>query len=347
MTSLQDLLPLASTEQTSDLLIIAGSPPVLRQQGLLVRVGGPRINPAEVEAMLNQMLTEDLRQRYDKTGDITFSYSVFGSGRYRVSAFRQRGTAGLAIRAIAASVPTAVQLRLPDAAIHMALASGGLVIVCGPPGSGRTTTLAALVDTVNSQRQAHVVTIESPIEYLHKHSLGLVSQREVGTDTRSYLSGLQAALDQTPDVIVLSELDSESTPLALQIALAGKLVIASLVATRIPDALATAIARLPAHQQSNARQQLASSLRGAVCQQLISRAGGAGQFAAFEVLTVGPRARELVAAGDWAGLAQLIDDGIEPGTTGMRQALVTLAATGEISESEYLARTAALEVSTS
>jgi len=343
LPDLHPLLTLASTEQISDLLLMAGTQPVLRYHDRLERVESPRLTPGDTEAMLNQLLNEAQRERYERCGEITFSHSVFGSGRYRVSAYRQRGTTCLVIRAIPATVPTAVQLRLPDAVLHMVLAQGGgLVVVSSPPGGGRTTTLAALVDTVNSQRQCHILTIESPIEHLHRHSLSVVTQREVPGDTETIACGLSSAGNQAADVIILSELDAASTPMALGIAASGKLVLAATVAPSIAESLAILVIQLPAHVQSNARRQLATCLRGAICGQLVPSAGDSGRVAAFEVLTPGPTARGLIGSADWTGLAKLIDDGIEPGTTGMRQSLATLAAMGEISEAEYLARAGAL-----
>jgi twitching motility protein PilT len=344
MPPIQSLLAQAFADGGSDLLIAVGSPPVVRRHGALARLDMPRLSPADTEALLGQVLNEEARRRFEAAGELSLTYSVFGSGRFRVSAMRQRGTVSLAVRSIPAGVPPAAQLGLPGAAVHLALAEQGLVLVAGPPGSGRTTTLAALVDTINAGRAAHVITVEQPVEFLHKHQQSLIVQREVGTDTATFVTGLESAVAHAPDVLVLSRLGPDVTMAALQFAAAGRLVLAAVTASTTSDAASLVVTGLPPHQQQPARRLLAGCLVGAVCQRLMPRADEAGRVAAFEVLVTGPAAREHLAAGSWPELGRLINEGREPGTIGMRQALAELAAVGSITQSTFLAHVNAFDI---
>lgn len=344
MSSLASLLAQAFAAGASDLLMVPGSSPAVRQHGVLSRLGLPKLGPADTEALAGQVLNEEARRRFEAAGETRVTYSVFGTGRFRISLVRQRGTVSLAVRAIPSVLPPRSELRLPDDLVKLALAEQGLVLISGPPGSGRTTTLAALLEAVNLGRPAHIVTLEQPVEFLHKHQQGLIVQREVGTDTASFATGLESAIAHSPDVVALSQLDPEVTMAAMQLAAAGKMVLAVTTAGTVREAVRLLVAGLPPHRQPLACHLLSGCLVGAVCQHLLPRADGPGRVAGFELLAVGPSAREALSAGDWRELSRLVDDGIEPGTIGIRQALAEMAATGLISHSTYRAKVTALEL---
>lgn len=340
---IHELLQMAVDQGASDLIITVGSPPVLRRNGTLVRLEGQRMAPADTDGLLQQLLLEGHRDTFARTGEISLSYSVFGTGRFRIQAFRQRGTVTMIARTIPTAVQSAIQLGIPDSAVRLALSASGLVIVAGPPGSGRTTTLASMVDTINSQREAHVLTLEDPIEFLHRHSRSLVNQREVGTDCPSFGAGLRAAIHQTVDVIAVGEMDPESVPLMLTAAGSGILVLTSALARDVREVLGQMATAFEPHQQERACRLLADNLRGVVCQQLVPRSGGDGMVAAFEVFVVESAARELIRTMRLDEVSRLLDGGGGGDSVPMRDALAALAAAGKISESDFHARCVALQ----
>ncbi|OGS69522.1 MAG: hypothetical protein A2Y96_02145, partial [Firmicutes bacterium RBG_13_65_8] len=342
---IHDLLQVAVDREASDLILTVGSPPVIRRHGSLVRLDDSRLTPAETEGLLFQVLSETQRLDFQARGQISASYGVFGTGRFRLNGFRQRGTVAMAIRIIPSSVRPSLQMTLPESVLRLALGAGGLVVVCGSPSSGRSTTLASLVEAINSNRAAHVVTLEDPIEYLHKHGKSVINQREIGTDTTDFETGMVAALHQTADVVVLGDLVPAVTRIVLDAAAAGVLVLAVMTACSAVEALTQLANRFPPDQQPQAQHQLANSLRGVVCQQLIPKASEDGQVAAFEVLTVTAAAREHIRQGRWADLRKLLEDSSEQGLTSMRRALAALVAKGAISEVEAGMRSTAVQVS--
>jgi twitching motility protein PilT len=341
---IHDLLQVAVDREASDLILTVGSPPVIRRHGSLVRLDDSRLTPAETEGLLFQVLSEAQRLDFQAKGQISASYGVFGTGRFRLNGFRQRGTIALAIRIIPNSIRPSLQMTLPEAVLRLALGAGGLVIVCGSPSSGRSTTLASLVEAINSNRTAHIVTLEDPIEYLHKHGKSVINQREIGIDTVGFETGIAAALRQTADVIVLGDLVPAVTGIVLDTAAVGILVLAAMTARSAVEALSQVTRRFPPDQQPQAQHQLADSLRGVVCQQLIPKAPEDGQVAAFEVLTATAAAREHVRQGRWADLQELLEDSSEPGLTSMRRALSALVSGGVISEVEAGMRSTAAQV---
>lgn len=341
---IHELLQTAVEQGASDLIVTVGSPPVIRKSGGLVRLSGQRLTPADTDGFLHQLLVEEQREVFARTGEISFSYSVFGTGRFRVQAFRQRGTASITIRTIPTTVRSAVQLGIPDAVLRLALSNSGLVIVAGTPGSGRTTTLACMVDVINTQREAQLVTLEDPIEYLHRHNRSIVNQREIGSDCPSFAVGLNAAIRQTADVIVLGGMDPASVPLMLSAAGNGILVLTLAMARDVREALELVIATFEAHQRRRGCQLLADTLRGVICQQLVPRSGGEGMVAAFEVFVAGTAARELIRSARFRDLPRFLEEAGDPGCTTMRASLAALAAAGQISEAEYHVRCSGLIV---
>ncbi len=274
------------------------------------------------------MLTQRQRDRFLEEGELATSHAIPGKGRFRVSAFVQRDSVGAVLRLVPADIPSPEDLGLPDEVIEWADHRRGLVLVCGPHGSGTSTTLAALVDRINRARACHILTIEQPIEFLHKHRAALVNQREVGEDTASFERGLRYALRQDPDVLVVGELpDVETIRLALAAAETGQLVLATL---RTVDAVKT-IERIvdvfPPDQQAQARMQLAATLRGIVVQQLVPALDG-GVALATEVLLPTAEVVKCIRTGDSANLAKAIVGGVTSGMGTMDQSLAELVQEG-------------------
>lgn len=313
----------------SDLHLTAGSPPVVRVQGELHRLNKmPELNGSDVRRLVLGMLTERQRERFLATGEYATSHAIPGKGRFRVAAFVQRDSVGAVLRLVPAEIPTPEDLGIPDEVIEWADHRKGLVLVCGPHGSGTSTTLAALVDRINRARACHILTIEQPIEFLHKHRRAIVNQREVGEDTASFERGLRYALRQDPDVLVVGELpDVETIRLALAAAETGQLVLATL---RTMDAVKT-IERIidvfPADQQPQARLQLATTLRGIVVQQLVPALDG-GVALAAEVLLPTTEVTNCIRTGDSATLGKIILGGVSSGMGTMDQSLAELVLEG-------------------
>ncbi len=326
---LDDLLDRVIRLGGSDLHLTVGSPPVVRVQGELQRMEGlSSLNGSEVRRLVLGMLTQRQRDRFLQEGELATSHGIPGKGRFRVSAFVQRDSVGAVLRLVPATIPAPEDLGLPDEVIEWADHRRGLVLVCGPHGSGTSTTLAALVDRINRARACHILTVEQPIEFLHRHRAALVNQREVGEDTASFERGLRDALRQDPDVLVVGELpDVETIRLALAAAETGQLVLATL---RTVDAIKTIegiVSAFSVEHQAQARLQLATTLRGIVVQQLVPAIGG-GVALAAEVLLPTPEVVKCIRTGDRAGLAKALVAGAASGMGTMDQSLAELVQEG-------------------
>ncbi len=336
---LGDLLDRVLRVGGSDLHLSVGAPPVVRVQGELRRIEGmPPLNGSDVRRLVLGMLTERQRERFLEDGELATSHAIPGKGRFRVAAFVQRDSVGAVLRLVPGEIPTPEDLGLPDEVIEWADNKRGLIFVCGPHGSGTSTTLAALVDRINRARACHILTIEQPIEFLHKHRAAIVNQREVGEDTASFERGLRYALRQDPDVLVVGELpDVETIRLALAAAETGQLVLATL---RTVDAVKT-IERIvdvfPGEQQLQVRLQLAQALRGIVVQQLVPALDG-GVALAAEVLLPTPEVLKCIRTGDSANLAKAIVGGMASGMGTMDQSLAELVQEGLVDIEEAAER---------
>jgi twitching motility protein PilT len=313
----------------SDLHLTVGAPPVVRVQGELRRLAGiPPLNGSEVRRLVLGMLTQRQRERFLEEGELATSHAIPGEGRFRVSAFVQRDSVGAVLRLVPGDIPSPEDLGLPDEVIAWAEEKRGLVLVCGPHGSGTSTTLAALVDHINRSRACHILTIEQPIEFLHKHQLALVNQREVGEDTASFARGLGYARRQDPDVLVVGELpDVDTIRHALAAAETGQLVLATLRTVDVPKTIDRIVDIFPTDQQAQTRIQLASTLRGIVVQQLVPALDG-GVALATEVLLPTPEVVRCVREGDNASLAKAIVGGLASGMGTMDQSLAELVQEG-------------------
>jgi twitching motility protein PilT len=326
---LDDLLDRVVRLGGSDLHLTVGAPPVVRHQGELRRMEDlPPLNGSDVRRMVLGILTQQQRDRFLEHGELATSHAIPGKGRFRVSAFVQRDSVGAVLRLVPAGIPSPEDLGLPDEVIEWSDLKRGLVLVCGPHGSGTSTTLAALVDRINRARPCHILTIEQPIEFLHKHQVAIVNQREVGEDTESFERAMRYALRQDPDVLVVGELpDVETIRHALAAAETGQLVLATL---RTVDAVKT-IERIvdvfPADQRSQVRLQLATTLRGIVVQQLVPALDG-GVALAVEVLLPIPHVLACIRDGDHANLLKAIVGGGSSGMGTMDQSLAELVQEG-------------------
>ncbi len=293
---LADLLVAAVTAGASDLHMKVGSYPMMRVAGALVPLStAARLGTADTAAMAASMLGPDQREKFDRTREIDLAYSQPGLGRFRVNIFQQRGTIGIVMRVIPTRVPGIDELNLPQVLKRIADEERGLVLVTGTTGSGKSTTLAAMINHINSTTACHIMTVEDPIEYLHRDNLSMINQREVLVDTPSFAHALRSALRQDPDVILVGEMrDFETIETALAAAETGHLVFSTLHTLDATETINRIIAVFPPHQQRQVRLQLASVLRAAISQRLIPRADGQGRVPAVEVLVGTPFIRDCI-----------------------------------------------------
>jgi twitching motility protein PilT len=286
----------------SDLHLKVGSPPRMRVDGRLVVLDGPSLTPDMAEELLRDLVRPDLHQQFQKTNEADFAYSLPGVGRFRVNAFRQRGSVGMVLRRVQEGAMSIGELGLPPVIARLAEHPRGLVLVTGPTGSGKTTTLAAMIDHVNANRAVHIVTIEDPIEVLHADKLGMVSQREVRVDTEDFTIAMRAAMRQDPDVILVGEIrDAETLKTSLAAAETGHLVLSTLHTTDAAETVNRCIDLFPPYQQRQVRLSLAAALRGIVGQRLVRRAGDSGRIAVLEVMVNTGRTAEAIADPDRTG----------------------------------------------
>jgi twitching motility protein PilT len=323
--NLFELMETAVKEKASDLHLTVGRPPMIRIYGELIPISGQEIlsNNLIVE-LITPILDESRKQVLLRTGQVDFSYGLPKVARFRVNVFRQRGAFSTVMRTIPTEIPLLNTLGVPEVVKTFCEKSRGLVLVTGPTGSGKTTTLAALLDLVNENRNCHILTLEDPIEYLHRHKLSIINQREIGTDTDSFASGLRAALREDPDVILVGEMrDLETIQIALTAAETGHLVFATLHTNDVMQTIDRVIDVFPPHQQTQIRMQLALTIQGIIAQQLIPRIDRPGRVLATEVLVATSAARNVIREGKTHQLPTIIQTG---GKLGMHTLDSTLKA---------------------
>ena len=295
MASLHQILKVMVEKGSSDLHITTGSPPQLRIDGALVPIKMPPLTPPETQQLCYSILTEAQKNRFEQTRELDLSFGVKGMARFRANLFVQRGAVGAVFRQIPLRIKSMQELGLPPVVEMLAKKPRGLVLVCGPTGSGKSTTLAAMIDKINSDMHGHIITIEDPIEYIHPHKKCLVNQREVGSDTANFKDALKYVLRQDPDVVLIGELrDQETIEAALTIAETGHLTLATLHTNSSVQSVNRVIDAFPSHQQSQIRAQLSFVLEGVLCQQLLPRINGQGREMALEVLIPNSAIRNLV-----------------------------------------------------
>lgn len=332
MLTLIELLILAGEKKSSDIHLTVDSPPVLRIDGTMVQLQGDKLSHSDIETFALSLMNDMQAKRFTDCGELDLSYSLTGIGRYRVNAFRQRGAIGVVIRLIPFVIPSPESLGLPSISLELTRLQKGLVLVTGPTGSGKSTTLASLVDHINRTRSCHIVTIEDPIEYLHHHNLSLVNQREVGNDTQSFTNALRAVLRQDPDVILVGEMrDLETIATAITAAETGHLVFSTLHTNDATQTVERIIDVFPPHQQQQIRVQLAAVLQGIMSQQLFPRADRQGRVAAIEVMLATPAVRSLIREGKTHQLQTVIQTNVKLGMQSMDKAILDLVQKGLIS----------------
>ncbi len=316
----------------SDLHLTAGYPPVVRVDGMLMPIEGePKLLPPDVARMIRSLFTEDHWRAYLQDKQLDFSFSWQGTGRFRGNAYQQRGAPALALRGIPFSIRSLEELGAPKGIHHLLNQPYGLVLCVGPTGSGKSTTLAAMVDRINDSRACHILTIEDPIEYLHRHKRSLVNQREVGEDTPSFSDGLRAALREDPDVILVGEMrDLDSIQITMSLAETGHLVFATLHTNDASQALDRLIDVFPAERRDQIQIQLAGSLMGIISQRLLHAVGG-GRVAAYEVLVANDAIRNLIREGKTRQIRNVISTNRIEGMQTLEHDLNRLVAAGKIS----------------
>jgi len=295
MATLPDLLRRAIDLGASDLHVTAGTPPQVRVRGSLVRLDLPDLTPAETKQLTYSVLTDVQKKRFEETFELDFSFGMRNLARFRCNVFSQRGAVGAAFRVIPDLIRNFKELGLPQVVATLADRPRGLVLVTGPTGSGKSTTLAAMIDKINIERHQHILTIEDPIEYIHVHKSCVVNQRELLGDTLTFSAALRSALREDPDVVYIGEMrDLETVESALRIAETGHLTFATLHTNSAAQTISRIVDVFPAHQQTQIRTQLSMVLEGIVCQTLLPRADGKGRVVAVEVLIPTPAIRNLI-----------------------------------------------------
>ncbi len=293
--TLNQLLKQMVEQGGSDLHITTNSPPQIRVDGVLKPLNVPPLNPTETKQLSYSILTDNQKHRLEEDLEIDFSFGIKGLARFRANVFHQRGAIAAAFRQIPYEIRGFRELGLPGVIERLCEKPRGLVLVTGPTGSGKSTTLAAMMDKVNRERHEHIITIEDPVEYLHSHKKCIVNQRELHADTHSFSNALRSALREDPDVVLIGEMrDHETVESALRIAETGHLTFATLHTNSAAQTINRIIDIFPAHQQGQIRVQLSFVIEGIVCQSLLPRAGGKGRVLAMEILVPNPAIRNLI-----------------------------------------------------
>jgi len=320
-----DILIQTMEQGASDLHITAASPPMVRLRGRLQPLDYPKLSPQDTREIVYSILTEDQRKRLENEWQIDFSYTIPGRARFRVNAFYQRATVGAAFRLIPTRMPQLKDLGVPPVLEEFTKKPRGFVLVTGPTGSGKSTTLAAMIDLINTERHEHILTIEDPIEFLHPHKSCIVNQREVGSDAQTFALGLKAALREDPDVILVGEMrDLDTISTALTAAETGHLVFATLHTQDCAQTVDRIIDVFPPSQQDQVRVQLSVALQGVCTQQLLPTADGRGRILATEVLVPTPAVRNLIREGKTHQIYSAIQTGGSFGMQTMDSALADL-----------------------
>ena len=335
--TIEQIMGCAKDAGASDVHITVGISPKMRVNGKLMVMPFPVLLPADTKRICDSMMNDKQKEHFEEKGEWDFSYSIPQMGRYRVNAFRQRGSVAMVLRLVGTVVPTPESLSLPPSVIDLYKMKRGLVLVTGPTGSGKSTTLASLVGKINMDLDAHIITLEDPIEYLHRHARSIVNQREIGIDATSYDLALRSALREDPDVILVGEMrDLETISTAITAAETGHLVLSTLHTIGAAATIERIIDVFPPHQQEQIRTQLANVLVSVVSQQLVPTVDRRGRVAAFEVMHATPAIRNLIRENKTHQIATSIQTSRRLGMITMDDALVELYMKGKIDRNEAL-----------
>jgi len=335
---IDDLLRETCDRGSSDLHITVGLPPMFRIDGSLAPSDYRPLAPTETQRLIYDILTTDQVQWFEKTRELDFSYAVKGIGRFRVNVYRQRGSLGAALRAIPDQIPTFEQLGLPPILRELCKKHSGLILVTGPTGSGKSTSIACMINSINCERAVHIMTLEDPIEYLHRHKRAMVNQRELNTDTDSFENALRAVLREDPDVILIGEMrDLETIAAALTLAETGHLVFGTLHTRNAPQTIDRVVDVFPPYQQDQVRVQLSNTIEAVVAQQLLPRVGG-GRVASIEVMVATAAIRNLIREGKTFQIYGALETGAQFGMQTMDKVLAELYRNGIVVYEEAIAR---------
>ncbi|WP_428897299.1 twitching motility protein PilT [Parelusimicrobium proximum] len=325
MIIIDELFKLMKEKKASDLHLTVGTPPILRINGKLYKTPFEVLTPEKAQAIIYSIMTDEQKQRFEADQELDFAFSVKSYGRMRMNVFRQKNSVGAAIRAIPYEFKTFEELKLPPAVNNIMNLNKGLVLVTGPTGSGKSTTLASMIDYLNTNFGYHIMTVEDPVEFLHSHKKSIVNQREVGSDTVSFNAALRHVLRQDPDVILIGELrDFETIQHALNMAETGHLVFATLHTSDAAQSINRIIDVFPSHQQDQARTQLSFVLEAVMCQQLLPTADGSGRIMACEVLLANSAIRTMIRDSKIEQIANTMLTSTKMGMMTMNQALGNL-----------------------
>ena len=339
MRELDEILQEAVDRHASDIHITAGRPVIFRIDGDLRPLDSDKLTPEQIEELVVPLFADNDRlvETMEKTGEIDFAHSLYGRGRFRVNVFKQRGTLAMVMRLLPFKIPAPRELGLPASVQELCQRKRGLVLVTGATGSGKSTTLASLINMINKTYSKHIITLEDPIEYLHRHEKSIVNQREIGDDTESYAGALRAALREDPDVILVGEMrDLETIQTAITAAETGHLVFSTLHTNSAADTINRVIDVFPPHQQQQIRVQLASVIECVISQQLLPIQTGSGRVAAFEVMMGTSAVRNLIREGKAFQIPSMIQTSKKQGMQSMDDALYNLYIGGLISAENCL-----------
>lgn len=334
-----ELLHLVVKQKASDLHVAVGLPPVLRVHGKLLQAPYDTFSAAVSQRMVYDILTDEQIQKFESSYELDFSYALGRTSRFRVNVFRDRGTVAAAFRVIPTQIPTIADLNLPAIIEKLTHITRGLILVTGPTGSGKSTTLAAMINTINTTRSEHIITIEDPVEYLHTHKMSVINQRELGQDTKSFPNALRAALREDPDVILVGEMrDLETMQMAVSSAETGHLVFATLHTNSAATTVDRIVDSFPPGQQEQIRLQLSNNLQAVLCQQLLPTVSGSGRVCAQEIMIATPAIRNLVREAKAHQITSMIQTSGNIGMQTMDMCLRDLYMTGKITRDMAISR---------
>lgn len=336
---IDELLYIVVEKGASDLHLCPFVEPIIRVDGQLLRLNFEKATPQHTQRLMYDILTDEQIQRFETTFELDFSYSLHKVARFRVNVYKDKGAVAAAFRLIPARVPTIRELNLPPVLEELTRRPRGLILVTGPTGSGKSTTLAAMINQINSERSVHIITIEDPIEYLHTHKFSIINQRELGQDTKSFAAALRSALREDPDVILVGEMrDLETIQLAITAAETGHLVFATLHTNNAAESIDRIVDVFPPGQQEQIRIQLANNLQAIISQQLLPRAGQPGRVPAVEVMIATPAIRNLIRENKTHQIHTMIQTSGQLGMQTMDQSLRDLYIKGWVTYEEAMSR---------